>query len=523
MYDFIIVGAGSAGCVLANRLSEQPDVKVLLLEAGSPDKNPFIHIPAAFPKTFKTDVDWNYNTEPQSSMNDRSMYWPRGKTLGGSSAINAMIYIRGNRFDYDHWAKLGNENWSYEDVLPYFKKMENYENGVSAYHSVGGPLNVTDLKHINPMTHAFVSSANEHGLNYRTDFNGAGQEGVGYYQVTQKDGVRHSAATAYLKPILERPNLTVRTGAQVTRILFDGKRAIGVSYIEQGSAFTALSGGKIILAGGAVNSPQLLELSGIGKADLLKSQGIRVVADLPGVGENLQDHLLIGITCYITKPLSIRQANKPHNLLRYLARRDGPLSSNLAEGGAFITFDEDSPAPDVQYHFGITHFVSHGQVPIDGDGFGLGAIVLRPKSRGSIHIKSSNPLDHPAIDPNYLSDENGDDMRLTICGLRWAREVIRKEPFDWFRGTELLPGYEVESDEEFADYIRQYGETLYHPVGTCKMGNDAQAVVDQSLKVHGIEGLHVVDASIMPTLVSGNTNAPTMMIAEKAADMLLNG
>ncbi len=522
MYDFIIVGAGSAGCVLANRLSADPTTRVLLLEAGPADSKKEIHIPAAWVRTLKTEVDWFYQTAPEPHMDGRRLFWPRGKTLGGSSSINAMIYIRGNRWDYDHWAQLGNEEWAYEDVLPYFLKAENQERGASAYHGVGGPLNVADPRDPNPMAEAFISAANANGLNYRTDFNAATQEGVGLYQLNQKDGRRHSAAAAYIKPALGRPNLTVKTNAQVTRVLMTDKRAVGVAYLEDGLPREARAG-EVLLCGGTINSPQLLQLSGIGPADLLAQHGIDLVMDLPGVGENLQDHLIAGVIHHATQPVSLSDATKPRALAQYLLTRRGLLTSNLAEAGAFVRFDADAPAPDVQYHFGPGFFVDHGLTEINGHGFGVGGLVLRPKSRGQVRITSDDPLTHPVIHAHYFSDPDGDDMRLTVQSLRWARETIAQAPFDRYRGLEMLPGPQVQSDEELAAYVRQRGETLYHPVGTCKMGTDPMAVVDGRLRVHGVQGLRVIDASVMPTITSGNTHAPAIMIAEKAADMIRVG
>lgn len=520
-FDYVIIGAGSAGCVLANRLSASAGVRVLLLEAGTPDTRREIHIPAAWVKTLKTEVDWQYYTVPQANLHRRRLLWPRGRTLGGSSAINAMIYIRGNRHDYDQWAAQGNEGWSYEDVLPYFVRMAHQERGAQPpYHGTGGPLNVADLRDPNPLTRAFVQAAHALGLPLNPDFNGAQQEGVGLFQVTQKDGRRHSAATAYLKPVLDRPNLTVKTGAHALRIGFDGRRARHVTYLSEGTTHTVTAEREILLCGGAINSPQLLMLSGIGQADHLRAHDIAVIADLPGVGGNLQDHLIAGIIQYTIQPVSLANATQPHHIARYLLTRRGLLTSNLAEGGAFRTFDPNAPAPDVQYHFGPAHFVDHGQTELEGHGYALGGLVLRPQSRGTIRLASADPLAHPLIDPAYLSDPAGDDLRLTLEALKWAREVFRGAPFDPYRGLELLPGGDHQTDDQLIYYIREKAESLYHPVGTCKMGRDARAVVDETLKVHGVDGLRVVDASIMPTLTSGNTNAPTMMIAEKAADLI---
>jgi choline dehydrogenase len=506
--------------VLANRLSENPALRVLLLEAGPPDRKLDIHIPAAWTRTLKTDVDWTYFTEPETGLHDRRLFWPRGKTLGGSSAINAMIYMRGNRFDYDHWALLDCPGWSYDDVLPYFKKMQHQERGESAYHSVGGPLNVADLRDPNPMARAFVDAAAHRGIPKNGDFNGADHEGVGLFQVTQKDGLRHSAAAAYLKPVLDRPNLKVITGAHATRILIHEGRATGIAYRLDGLPREAHARREVLLCGGAVNSPQLLLLSGIGPGDALQALGLPVVSDLQGVGQNLQDHLISGVIRYTFQPVSLASATKPRALLRYALSRRGLLTSNVAEAGAFVRFDADAPAPDVQYHFGPAHFVDHGQTPLDGHGYAAGGLVLRPRSRGTISLHSADPLAAPRIQPNYLSDDQGYDLRLTLQALKLAREILSAPSFDAYRGAELLPGADVQSDDDLIYYIREKAETLYHPVGTCKMGTDPLAVVDAALRVRGVDGLRVVDASIMPTITSGNTNAPVMMIAEKAADLI---
>jgi choline dehydrogenase len=521
MYDYIIIGGGSAGCVLANRLSADSRARVLLLEAGIPDKRLTIHIPLAWNQNFKTEIDWNYNTEPQPHLENRSLYWPRGKTLGGSSSINAMIYIRGHRSDYDHWARLGNEGWSYDEVLPYFKKSEHNERGASQHHGAGGALNVTDLPAPNPLTMAFVRAAQETGLKYRTDFNADDQEGVGIYQVTQKNGKRHSTAAAFLKPVMERPNLTVITGAHVTRVLFDGRRVCGVAYLENGTPREVRCRDEVILCGGSINSPQLLMLSGIGPANHLREMGLKVIADLPGVGENLQDHIVCGIINYSVKPVSLINAQKLLALGRYLLTNSGLLRSNGGEGGAFIRSRPDLEACDLQYHFLPSHFLDHGLTPLSGHGFAAGITVLRPKSRGYIKLRSADPLAHPVIQPNYYADES--DLHLTVEGMKWIREVIEASPFDPYRGAEILPGAQIDSDEALCRFARERSETLYHPVGTCKMGQDPMSVVNDRLQVHSVEGLRVVDASIMPQIIGGNTNAPTIMIGEKAADLIKTG
>ena len=518
MYDYVIVGAGSAGCVLANRLTEDPATTVLLLEAGGPDEAQEIHIPAAFSSLFKTPLDWAYETEEQPHLNNRKMYWPRGKVLGGSSSINAMIYMRGNRRDYDHWRELGNEGWSFSEVLPYFKKAENAERGASEYHGTGGPLNVTDHRTLNPLSHAFVAGGVEAGLPRKNDFNGAEQDGVGYYQVTQKGGLRHSAAVGYIHPILSRPNLTLQTQALVTNILFDGTRAVGVAYVQNGEKQQANANKEVILSGGAINSPQLLMLSGIGPANHLKELGIPVVADLPGVGQNLQDHPAIVVLYASTQPISLAHAQEPKHLQDFVENKKGPLTSNVAEGGAFVRTQADLPMPDIQYHFAPVYYLNHGFTVPEGDGYTIGPTLLHPKSRGYIALRSTNPAEAPIIQPNYFADES--DMKALVEGVKIARKIGETQAFAPFRDKETHPGPQVQSDEEITEYIRTTVESLYHPVGTCKMGNDAMAVVDAHLRVHGVEGLRVIDASIMPTVVGGNTNAPTIMIAEKAADMI---
>ncbi|HKP86371.1 MAG TPA: choline dehydrogenase [Blastocatellia bacterium] len=518
MFDYIIVGAGAAGCVLANRLTEDPKTKVLLLEAGGPDKKQEIHIPAAFSKLFKTPYDWAYHTEQQRHLNNRKLYWPRGKVLGGSSSMNAMIYIRGNRRDYDAWRDAGNDGWGFGDVLPYFKKGENQERGASEYHGTGGPLNVADLRTINPVSHAFLDAALSHGFPRNPDFNGDRQEGVGFYQVTQKDGKRCSAAAAYLKPILKRPNLTVRTNAHATALLFDKSRAAGVSYVRNGATEQARAGGEVILCGGTVNSPQLLMLSGIGPADGLKPLGIPVVADLPGVGENLQDHLAIFVAYKCSKPITLANAEKLGNVLSFLLFKKGPLTSNVAEAGGFVKTKSELAAPDLQFHFAPVYFINHGFTQIEGHGFTFGPTMLRPESRGRIALRSNDPFAPPAIQPNYLASES--DMQVLAEGVKLARALARTEAFARLCGEEVYPGAQTEGESQINEYVRDSVETLYHPVGTCKMGDDAMAVVDAQLRVRGVERLRVVDASIMPVIVSGNTNAPTIMIAEKAADLI---
>ena len=518
MYDYVIVGAGSAGCVVANRLTEDPNVSVLLLEAGGSDKKQEVQVPAAFSKLFKTPLDWNYETEPQPHLKDRKLFWPRGKMLGGSSSMNAMMYVRGNRHDYDEWGESGNPGWAFADVLPYFKKAEHYERGGTDYVGGAGPLNVAEQRSANPITRACLEAAVESGLARTDDFNGRTQEGVGLALLTQKNGARYSTATAYLRPALKRPNLTVHTEAQATKVLTDGKRAVGVSYLRGGVPVEERVRREVILCGGAINSPQLLLLSGIGPAAHLKALGIEVVADLPGVGQNLQDHLATGVQFHSKQPVSLASAEKLTNVANYLLFKKGPLTSNVAEGVAFYKSKPELMVPDVELLFAPSFFLEHGFANPPGHGFTIGVVLLHPESKGSISLRTANPTDAPAIQPNYLASEN--DVQVLIEGLRRARTIAQAKALDAYRGEEFLPGAAVQSDADLAEFLRERSETLYHPVGTCKMGEDPQAVVDPDLRVRGVEGLRVVDASVMPTIISGHTNAPSIMIAEKAADLI---
>jgi choline dehydrogenase len=521
MFDYIIVGAGSAGCVLANRLSEDAKAKVLLLEAGGPDEKQEIHIPVAFSKLFKSACDWAYFTEEQPNLNNRKLYWPRGKMLGGSSSMNAMIYIRGNRRDYDRWAEAGNDGWRFSDVLAYFKKAENQERGASEYHGAGGSLNVADLRCVNPLSRAFVDAGQEMGFTLNEDFNGPEQDGFGFYQVTQKRGKRHSTAAAYLKPALKRPNLTVLTNAQATGLLFEKQRVVGISYIRDGKPGQARAGREVILSGGAINSPQLLMLSGLGPADHLRALGIAVRADLQGVGKNLQDHLSVPVAYKCTRPITLANAEKLGNVLNFLAFKKGPLTSNVAEAGGFVKTKAELTAPDIQFHFAPAFFINHGFTPIEGHGFTFGPTLLRPESRGRITLRSIDPFEAPNIQPDYLASES--DLQTLIEGVHISRSIAGTKAFSEYCSDEAYPGDQTASEESISQYVRNYAETLYHPVGTCKMGGDPMAVVDSRLRVRGVEGLRVVDASVMPTIVSGNTNAPTIMIGEKAADMIRAG
>ncbi len=517
-HDYIIVGAGSAGCVLARRLTEDPHVRVLLIEAGGPDRRREIHIPAAFSKLFKSECDWNYSTTPQPGLDGRELFWPRGKVLGGSSSINAMMYIRGHRSDYDRWRDGGNVGWGFEDVLPLFKRSEHQERGASEFHATGGPLNVADVRTLNPLSRAFVESAAERGMDRTTDFNGSHQDGVGYYQVTQRKGRRHSAAAAFLTPVLVRPNLTVETGALAHRVVIEDGRAVGVDYSRDGHVHRAHASREVILSGGAVNSPQLLMLSGVGPADHLREHRIPVVADSPDVGENLQDHLLVIVAYRCSKPVSLAKAESLPSVLRYLAFRSGPLSSNIGEAGGFLRTRDGLIAPDIQVIFGPAYYLNHGFTKVEGHGFSVGPVLLRPKSRGRIRLGSSDPAAPPIIDPAYFSEAS--DLEVLVEGVKRCREMVTGRALEPFRGEEYAPGTDVRSDADIAAFVRRSVETLYHPVGTCRMGPDARSVVDHDLRVCGVERLRVVDASIMPDIVGGNTNAPTIMIGEKGAVLI---
>ncbi len=524
-YDYIIIGAGSAGCVLANRLSANSQTKVLLLEAGSPDKKSEIHIPAAFGKLFKSEVDWNYETEPQVNLNNRRLFQPRGKTLGGSSSMNAMIYIRGHRTDFDEWESFGNEGWNYQDVLPYFKKAENQERGANEFHGIGGELNVADLRSPNPLSEALVKAAVELGFAHNKDFNGAEQDGFGLYQVTQKGGKRCSTAVAFLKPVLNRPNLTVKTNAQVLRLNFDGKSVNFVEFLHNGNSEKAEVDGEVMLCGGAYNSPQLLMLSGIGSAEKLKKFDIPTLIDLPGVGENLQDDLVVALSYVCKKPVSLANAESISSIAKYLLFKKGHLTSNVPEAGGFVKMDSAQTRPDMQIHFAPVYYLNHGFIVPKGHGFTVGPTLIRPKSRGFVGLRSTNPKDAPIIQPNYF--ENAEDLELMVKGYRVCLDLTNAKAFDEFRGEvysddKIKAIFHHSSNQEIADYIRQNVETIYHPVGTCKMGNDDLAVVDAKLKVHGIENLRVVDASIFPTAIGGNPNAVVIMVAEKAADLIKN-
>ena len=522
MYDYIIVGAGSAGCVLAARLSADSSVSVLLLEAGPADAADEIQAPAALSRLFQSTYDWNYTTVPQHRAGGRSIYWPRGKVLGGSSSMNAMIYIRGNRHDFQSWRdEHGCTGWGYADLMPYFRRAENNSRGSSAYHGAGGPLAVSNVRYKSPACEAFIAAAREQGATANEDFNGPRQDGVGWYQVTQRKGRRCSAAAAYLHPVMSRPNLTVYTDALVTKILIEGGQATGVTYLRHGQAETARANGEVILSGGAVNSPQLLMLSGIGPADHLIEMGIDVAADSPGVGANLSDHPVLPVTWTTPRLRSLWEKSGNAGALRWRLTRRGPVASNVAESGGFAHSEPGLPAPDLQLHVLPALYRDQGLADPAQRAMTVLVGLVDVKSRGRIRLRSADPRHRPSIDPGYLSDGGG-DARALLAGLKMAREFVTAKPMAAICRSEIAPGAHVRSDAELLDYVRSSVVTLYDPVGTCAMGSEARwgSVLDPELRVRGVSGLRVVDASVMPVVPRGNTNAPTIAIAERAADLI---
>jgi choline dehydrogenase-like flavoprotein len=524
-FDYIVVGAGSAGCVLANRLTASGKHRVLLIEAGGEDRNLWIHIPVGYAKLF-TDArhNWLYNSEPEPELGGRSIIQPRGKVMGGSSSINGLLYIRGQAEDFNHWRQLGNAGWSFDDVLPYFRKAEDQQRGADALHGVGGPLAVSDVSEPHPLCDAFIAACEQAGHPRTDDFNGASQEGAGYFQLTTRKGRRWSTARGYLKPARKRGNLAVVSGALATRVLFEGRRAVGVEYQQGGGKHVARANAEVILSGGAFNSPQLLQLSGVGPADLLRQHGIDMVTDMRGVGADLQDHYQARFNYRCAEPITMNDmmgslAGRVGAGLRYALFRKGFLTVGAGYAGGFFKTDPSMATPDVQLHFILFSADAVGQKLHPFPGFLASVCQLRPESRGFVRIKSADPAQAPAIQPRYLSDPV--DRDVVTAGMQLLRKIMGQPALARYIVEELVPGKSVTSDADLLEFARQKGTTVFHPTSTCRMGADAKAVVDERLRVRGLDGLRVADASIMPTVVSGNTNAACVMIGEKASDMIL--
>ncbi len=525
VFDYVIVGAGSAGCAVAHRLSEDPNVKVALIEAGGRDRNPWIHVPAGYYRNFSNPaVTWQFGSGPEPHLEGRTITWPRGRVLGGSSSINGLLYLRGQSQDYDVWRQLGNVGWSFADVLPYFKRAEDQERGASELHGVGGPLAVSDVRFAqNALCEAFIAACEAAGIPRTDDFNGPQQEGAGYFQLTNRNGRRCSSAVAYLRPIRNRPNLEIVTDALVHGVMLDGPRATGVALARHGRVESIKASREVVLAAGAIGSPHILQLSGIGPADVLKAAGIPVRHALEGVGENLQDHLQVRFVFECKGEGSLNDVwhsrwQQVRTGLEYALRRTGILTIGAGAAGAFARSRPDLDLPDVQFHFLPLSADRPGQGLHKFSGVTASVCQLRPESRGTIAVASADPAAHPRIVSNYLAAEA--DRRVLLDGIKLLRRVSRQPAFAQCVVAEHLPGPKVEGDDDLMGYARQYATTVFHPVGTCKMGSDPRAVVDARLRVHGLTGLRVADASIMPTLVSGNTNAPAIMIGEKASDLI---
>ena len=524
-FDYIVVGAGSAGCVLANRLSASGRHRVLLLEAGGEDRNIWIHVPIGYARLFAdAKHNWLYSSEPEPELGGRSIIQPRGKVMGGSSSINGLLYIRGQAEDFNHWRQLGNAGWSFDDVLPYFRRSEDQQRGEDELHGVGGPLSVRDVSEGHPLCEAFIEACEQAGLPRTDDFNGASQEGAGYFQLTTRNGRRWSTARGYLKPARKRHNLAVVSNALTTRILFEGRRAVGVEYRQNGATHTARANAEVIVSGGAFNSPQLLQLSGIGPADLLRQHGIDVIADMKGVGADLQDHYQARFNYRATTRNTINDMMGSLTArvaagLRYALLRKGFLTIGAGYAGGFFKTDPAMATPDVQFHFILFSADSVGQKLHPWPGFLASVCQLRPESRGFVRIKSADPAQAPAIQPRYMTAQA--DRDCMVAGMQLLRRVMGQPAIRRYIDEELTPGPKVASDADLLDFARAKGTTVFHPTSTCRMGSDVTAVVDERLRVHGFEGLRVADASIMPTVVSGNTNAACVMIGEKASDMIL--
>lgn len=523
-FDYIVVGAGSAGCALAARLAQDRQTSVLLLEAGPADRNIWIHIPIGYGKTmFDKTVNWQFQSEPEPELKGRQVYHPRGRTLGGSSSINGLVYIRGQAQDFERWKELGNEGWGWDDILPYFRRSESNERGACTYHGAKGPLGVSNIRGKHELMEAFIEGASELHIPRNNDFNGAVQEGAGYFQLTTRRGLRVSAAKGYLRSGLAGQNLSIETNAHVLGIIWEGKRAVGVQYRRGDAKLEARVNHEVILSAGALQSPQLLMLSGVGDSNHLRETGIDTVHHLPAVGQNLQDHFQARLIYRCTRPITTNDDLKTlHGRmkigLRWIFRRAGPVAAGIQLGGMFVRSQQQEPTPDIQFHFGTISADMAAGKPHDFSGFTMSVCQLRPSSRGRVRLRSKNPLDAPSALFNYLSTEH--DKQVMTKAVRIARAVARTRAMAPYISDEYRPGFNVDADEEILEFLREHGTTIFHPVGTCRMGSDVESVVDPRLRVRGVTGLRVADASIMPLILSGNTNAGSIVIGEKAADMI---